>query len=252
MKTKFIVVLLMLCAFYQANAQRKKVAVVTFYVNKHIGFEALGGGAALAGSIASLSEDPKFDLTSVLNNFHDVFFTEYAEQFPFDLLPEEEVLNNAEYQDYVSNFGETNDEERDKLFQQYITYEGYKPLIETASLGNKNLKAKSNEMRMLEIFEGKVDGVMFVYLDYGFVKKSMGLAAGIQAYARMKLWNTEGKKVFKINEVATSKKSVPVVAGVPVMKVDKLLPLCENASEELIEDLGKRLKKIAGKADKKL
>ena len=242
----------MLVTFYQANAQRKKVAVVTFYVNKHIGFEALGGGAALAGSIASLSEDPNFNLTSVLNNFHDVFFNDYAEKFPFDLLDEQEVLSNEEYQEYVSNFGETSDEERSKLFQQYIVYEGYKPLIETASLGNKNLKAKSNESRMLEIFKGKVDGVMFVYLDYSFTKKAMGLAAGIQAYARMKLWNTEGNKVFKINEVATSKKSVGVVAGVPIMKAEKLLPLCEDASEQLIEDLGKRLKKIAAKADKKL
>lgn len=252
MKIKLIIVLLSVFAITQVQAQRKKVAVVTFYVSKHIDFDALGGGAALASGIASLSEDPKFDLTSVLKNFHDVFFNEYAKVFPFDLVPESEVLSNEEYQNYVSNWGETEDAERSKLMQQYITYEGYKPLIETSSLGNKALKAASNHARMLEIFKGKVDGVMFVYLDYGFVKKSMGLAAGIQAFVRMKIWNTEGEKVFKINELATSKKSVPMVAGVPLMKVDELLPLCESASEELVEDLGKRIKKIASKSAKKL
>ena len=199
MKTKLVIVFLSIFVVSQVQAQKKKVAVVTFYVNKHIDFNSLGGGAALAGGIASLSEDPKFDLTSVLNNFHDVFFNEYAKVFPFDLLPESVVLSNDEYAEYVSNWGETKDEDRN-----------------------------------------------------GFVRKSMGLAAGIQAFVRMKIWNSEGEKVFKINELATSKKSVPMVAGVPVMKVDKLLPLCESASEELIEDLGKRIKKIASKSAKKL
>ena len=228
------------------NAQKKKVAVVTFYVNKHIGFEQLGGAASLAAGIASLSEDPNFDLTSVLGDFHDKFFNEYAQAFPFDLLPEADVVGNEQYQAYEARSGETEDGDRDKLWQQYLTYEGYKPMREFIG------KKWRNELRMLEIFGDEVDGVMFVYMDYAFVKKAAGFGAGIQAYVRMKLWNKEGKKVFSVSEFATSKKTVPLVAGVPVMKAEKLLPLCIDASEKMMADLNKKLKKIAAKSAKKL
>ena len=64
---------LAILATVNLNAQ-KKVAVVTFYVDKHISFDQIGGGAALVAAIGSLSENENFDLTSVLNNFHETFF----------------------------------------------------------------------------------------------------------------------------------------------------------------------------------
>ena len=36
------------------------------------------------------------------------------------------------------------------------------------------------------------------------------------------------------------------------MKPEKLLPLCESASEKLVDDLAKRINKVAKKAAKKL
>jgi len=58
------------------NAQNKKIALTTFWVQKHIGFEELGGGAQLSASISSLSEDPNFHLQPVLDNFYKTFMTE--------------------------------------------------------------------------------------------------------------------------------------------------------------------------------
>lgn len=224
---------------------QKKVAVVTFYVDKHINFEQLDGGVGLAAAIASLSEDENFNLTPVLNNFHETFFTDYAPQFPFELLPETEVTQNPDYMAYESKHGETSDEDLNKIFQRYITYDGYKPMAPTL------LKKNSNEVAMLDIFK-EVDGVMLVNIEYAFVKKMVPFTAGISAYVSVKLFNREGKKVFKIRQFATSKESVGIVAGVPIMSPDKLLPLCENATKEVVEDLNKKLKKIAAKADKKL
>ncbi len=246
---KFIfVVLSLVLTFSTSFGQNKKIAVVTFYVDKHIGFSELNENAALLAAIGSLAENPNFDLTSVLNNFHEVFFTEYSKKFPFDIVPEEEVLGNELYQNYESKWGETSDDERSIFMQRYLAYPGYKPMEE--SLGKKN----RNDLKMLEIFKD-VDGVMFVYLDYNFVPKmaigGMG-SAGVKANVRMKLWNKEGKRVFAFNESAVSKKSVGMAAGIPVMDVKKLLPLCESASEELLKDLEKKLAKIAKKAAKKL
>jgi hypothetical protein len=55
-----------------------------------------------------------------------------------------------------------------------------------------------------------------------------------------------------VNEYAKSKKSIPIIAGIPVMKPEKLLPMCIDSSNELIEDLHQRLKKITRKAARKL
>lgn len=226
-------------------SQDKEVAVVTFYVDKHIAFDQLDGGVGMAAAIASLAEDENFNLTPVLNNFHETFFNSYGPQFPFKLKPEEEVIGNEAYQAYESKHGESEDEDRNKLFQRYIAYEGYKPL------GMTLLKKNSNEKAMLEIFDD-VDGVMMVDLSYAFVKKTVPFTAGIQAYVSIKLYNKEGEKVFKLRKYATSKESVGIVGGIPIMSPEKLLPLCENATKEVVEDLNKKLKKIAAKSAKKL
>lgn len=229
------------------KSQDKKVALTTFYVDKHIGFSELGGGAAgMAASIASLAEDPNFNLQPVLDNFYNTFMNSYAKDFPFALLPEEEVLNNSDYKNYEGRFNESQDKDRNKLLQQYLTAKEYTPLVESFIKGEK-----SNQMQMVKMFSS-ADGVMFVSMSYDFIKKAVPFTAGIRAHVRIKVWNKEGKRVFTVNESANSKKSVAIVGGIPVMTPDKLLPLCENASKELVQDLAKRMKKIASKAGKKL
>lgn len=107
-------------------------------------------------------------------------------------------------------------------------------------------------MQMVEMFKDEADGVMFVSMGYEFIKKPAPFTAGIRAFVRIKIWNNEGKRVLSINEYGTSKKSVAIVGGIPIMKPEKLLPLCESASEKLVKDLDKKIGKIAKKSAKKL
>ena len=157
------------------------------------------------------------------------------------------VIDTESYQNYETRWGEGNDKDRSLLFQRYLSVEGYKPMME--SLRNKG--EKSNTMQMLNMFP-EADGVMFVSMGYDFVKKAVPFTAGVQAYIKIKLWNREGKRVFVIHELGTSKKSVGIIGGIPLMKAEKLLPLCESASEKLVADLSKKVKKISKKAAKKL
>lgn len=232
--------------FNIAAIGQKKVALTSFWVSKHIGFEELGGTAGLIAAISSLSEDPNFNLQPVLDNFYKTFTEEYSKSFPFDIMPEDDVLKRPEYIAYEGRFNEDKDADRNLLFQRYLTPEGYKPLVESLFKGDK-----SNQMQMVNMFND-ADGVMFVSMGYDFVKKPIPFTAGVRAFVKIKLWNSEGKRVFAINEYGTSKKNVAIVAGIPIMKPEKLLPLCESASEKLVADLSKRLKKVAKKAAKKL
>ncbi|MEO8146133.1 MAG: hypothetical protein ABI723_00785 [Bacteroidia bacterium] len=250
MKKIFIVACTLLMGFsLNTFGQKKKVAVVTFYGDKYISFSELDGTAALAGNIATLAKDTNFNIKPIVTKFHDTFFNELAAELPFELYPEEKVIKNPQYISYKSVAGETEDDSAALLLQHYVVADGYKPLLEFA-----NKKAR-NELKMLEIFGPEVDGVMFVYIDFAFVKKiAIGGtgSAGMRAYVRMKLWNKAGDKVFTVNESANSGKTIGIVAGVPVLKVEKILPLCQDAANEIIGDLKKRIPKMASKVDKKL
>jgi hypothetical protein len=248
-----VVLIYLVGGAFAANAQdvkeaqgTKKVAVTTFWVSKHIGFEELGG-IGVAAAVASLCDDPNFNLQPVLDNFYNTFTNVYAKEFPFDLLPEDSVLNNEEYKAYEGRFDEANDEDRAKLFQRFLSAKTYTPLKESLISGDK-----SNQMQMVQMFKDEADGIMFVSMGYDFVKKPLPFTAGIRAYVRIKIWNKEGKRVLTINEYGTSTKTVGIVAGIPIMDVDKLLPLCESASEKLVKDLEKKIGKVSKKCAKKL
>lgn len=245
---KKIYALALVCVLFAGTTvfAQKKVAVTSFYVSKQIGFEELGGGAGMVAAIGSLSDDPNFNLQSVLDNFYKTFTTEYASSFPFQLLPEEQVVKKAEYVAYKGRFNESKDADAGKLFQRFLTPEGYKPLQESLIKGEE-----SNQMQMVKMFP-EADGVMFVSMGYDFVKKPVPFTAGVRAYVRISLYNKEGKKVFTVTEYGTSKESVAIVGGIPIMTPAKLLPLCESASEKLVSDLSKKLKKIAAKSAAKL
>src|SRR3982751_6214155 len=83
-------------------AQEKKVAVVTFYVDKQIDIGRFATKSAEA-SVTKLCNDPDFDMTSFLKNFHDQFFKNYAKKFTFQLLPEQEVIGYSNYKDFSPN-----------------------------------------------------------------------------------------------------------------------------------------------------
>ncbi|MCH2215935.1 MAG: hypothetical protein MK086_12255 [Flavobacteriales bacterium] len=249
MKNLNLSLFFLLLLSFSAYAQ-KKVAVVTFYVSKQIDFSELDGSAQLAGDIMTLANDPAFDLKPALDNFHKVFFEDLSKEFPFELVDESLVINNEQYKAY-ENVGTDSADEDKGMAQTYIVADGYKPLMERGKLSKDEVKA---ELDMLKFFPD-ADGVMFVFMDYSFEPKvAIGGngTAGMKAFARLKLYNRNGDKVFAKNEIGTSKKSVGMVSGIPVMDPNKLIPLCNNATEKLLEDLKKKIGKLSSKVDKKL
>jgi hypothetical protein len=229
-----------------AEAQTKKIAIVTFYADKLIGADKLAEGARASFYEMAEKENEQFDIEPILINFHEVFKEDYLESFPFEIVPEEDVINNPGYRNYELPSSITVNPNR------FISIDGYQVLVSGGNL----LRSWRTESHMLEVLSDlDIDGVMYISLYYTWEPKialgGMG-NVGIKANITMELYNREAKKVFSHNESAVSKKSVALVGAVPVMNYDKLIPMCQNATEMLVKDLNKRIPKLTKKVGKKL
>jgi hypothetical protein len=242
LKTTLCLVLL-LTAFI-GQAQKKKVAVVTFYANKLVKFDELGGGLDfIIKDIIGMRDDPRFNLTPILEKYHTNFFNEYAKEFPFDLLPETDVVDTEKYKAFVPKY-----ELENYQAENYLMQGNYKYIYE-------GINGKYNEEGMAKLFADQADGVLFIHVDFAF-EKGFGLgntmSIKMRATTRMALYNKTGEKVFAFSENERSKKTGVMIGGVPVIKAEKVLPMCESALEELMGDLKKRIAKIVKKSEMKL
>lgn len=223
-------------------AQKKKVAVVTFYVNKYVEPDGnLAGNAQLLGNIAALSKNSDFNLSGILENFHKTFFTDFLPEFPFEVADEQTIWANENYKN-MRSFDTTS-----IFYYNCLLYKDYK-------YTDVSFIFKSDVKKLIEYFP-EYDGFMFVFLSYKISPKvafgGMG-SAGVCAYVNIKLWNKEAEKVFNIYEGEYSKESVALVAGIPVIEVEKILPMCQSATDKILIELKKRLPKMVKKVDKKL
>jgi hypothetical protein len=225
-------------------SQKKKIAVVTFYANKMVAFDDLGVGLDfLLRDVLNLRDNPNFNLNPILNQYHDNFFNNYSKELPFELISENEVLNNAAYQAFQPKFDLSKYEAKN-----YLMFDKYKYIYE-------GLGGQANEVAIAKLFADKADGVMFVNIDFA-LEKGFGVGSTatvkMRATTRMALYNKTGEKVFAFSESERSKKTSVMVSGLPIITPEKILPMCESALTELMGDLGKRIAKIVKKTEMKL
>lgn len=239
MKKVFLILTVLLAL--NSYSQKKKVAVVGFYTDKTISLADLGLSSLAA--IADLGNNPDFNLTPILEKYHNSFFNVFSKQFPFDLLPENEVIQKQEYIDFVPKFAREGD-----AGKTIINYPGYKYIYE-------GMNGSENEVGTATIFKDVADGVLFTEIHFALQK---GFAVGgtgtvkMKAYARIALYDKTGKKVFAFSEGANSKKTGAIISGIPVLTAEKILPMCESALDELLKDLDEKVAKIIKKTDGKL
>lgn len=232
-------VLLILTVLFALNghSQNKKVAVVAFYTDKTIDLSDLG--LSVVAAVADLGNNPNFNLSPILEKYHNAFFNEYSKKFPFELLPENEVTQKQEYIDFTPKFAREGD-----AGKTIINYPGYKYIYEGTN-------GETNEVGTATIFKDVADGVLFTEIHFALQK---GFAVGgtgtvkMRANARIALYDKTGKKVFAFSEGANSKKTGAIVGGIPVLSAEKILPLCESALDELLKDLDEKVAKIVKKS----
>jgi len=256
MKKLFYLTVILALTTCVVFGQKKRVAVVTFYVDKYIGANKIAEGSRQSTYEKTKEDDPRFDLRPILDEFHEIFMEKYVKEFPFEIVSEDVILNHPMYQAYKGLDGvedtDSIDHLNEAIHDRFIAIDGYNVLL----TGGNMLRSWRTESHLLKILKDvDIDGVMFVYLSYAWEPKVAlgGLGnAGIRSYINMDLYNKEAKKVFKLDEYAVSKKGVPLVSGAPIFNYDKLLPMCASATEELLDDLHKKLPKYVKKTDKSL
>ena len=237
---KILLILAVLCTL-TGYSQKKKVAVVAFYTDKTIDLSELGLSAVAA--VTDLGNNPNFNLQPILEKYHNAFFNDYSKKFPFDLLPETDITQKQEYIDYIPHF----DREGEKG-KYIINYPGYKYIYE-------GINGSANEVATATMFKDNADGVLFTEIHFAVVKGFVvreNRTIKMRAYARIALYDKNGKKVFAFNEGANSKKTGTIVGGIPVLSFDKVLPMCESALDELLKDLDGRVEKMVKKTSESL
>ncbi|MBO3117303.1 hypothetical protein J4050_11120 [Winogradskyella sp. DF17] len=230
--------------FLFGNAQKKKVAVVSFFVDKTIDLSEVDASADFIAQNTSLSDNPSFNLSKPLSDFYDAFFSNYVSKFEFELIPEEKVLKLPEYQDYEAQYGGSKNIGGQDTYEQI---DGYKVV--------QNYGKRTEVKKLKPIADALgADAIMFIKLMYKFKRTGIGSLGyySIQAIVSIDLFSKDNKSIFQFNELAGSKKKAMMIGGIPVMTPEEIQPMCESATEELIKDMNKKITRLSKKANKKL
>ncbi|SHH62694.1 hypothetical protein SAMN04488109_4712 [Chryseolinea serpens] len=223
-------------------SQEKKVALVTFYGDKKIG----GTGMSTIGE--SLMKDPNFNLQPLVDKAYERFVNEFAKDFPFKLIDQNEISSNPDYQNFKSSMlADTSSGFNKSMGIQYAMVKGM--IWAYGDIQGLLKEEKRDPCNLAKIFP-QADGILFVTMDYEFKGRSMGFAAGAVAYLNMFLYDKKCDKVFRIREFGESKGKVPAVGNIPIMDVNKIQPLCQDATDALFEELKGKLGKIVKKSAK--
>jgi hypothetical protein len=225
-------------------SQDKKVALVTFFGDKKIG----GTGMSTIGE--SLMKDPNFNLAPLVDKAYERFANEFAKDFPFKLIDQNEISSNADYQHFKSSMmADTASGFNKSMGIQYAVVKGF--VWAYGDMQGLLKEEKRDPCNLAKIFP-QADGILFVTMDYEFQSRAMGFAAGAVAYLNMFMYDKKCDKIFRIREQGVSKGKVPAVGGIPIMDVNKIQPLCQDATEVLFEELKGKLGKIVKKSASKL
>ncbi len=237
MKKNLLLAVLICTAYTWSSAQIQKAGLISVFGSRNLSDNPMDTKIYIA-----LMKDSSFNLTPVVNKFDQLIREKFLSQFPFPFIPKDEVVKANGYQDLkaLTQWAKDN----------YSTTpaEGYVPMAAFGIINDMDAIKKS-----FEIIPG-IDGVMIAYIDFT-IYNSGGIGPlakkKIYAYVNLKIFNKDGKRIFKLRERATSDDGVMAVAGI-ITDVKKLMPMIESASNNLFADMLEKLPKSLAKMTKQM
>lgn len=236
MKLCKLVFFILVCT--SASAQMKKGALISVFGDRNLSDDPMD-----TKIFEAIMKDTAFNLTPIVNKFDKTIREKFLPQFPFPFLSKDEVVKAPGYADLknLTKWGQDN---------WYSTpADGYVPIAAYGIVDDEAAIKKS-----FEIVQGGVDGVMIAYVNFNIYDAGgIGPMAKkkIYAYVNLKIFNKEGKRIFKLKERASSDDGVMAVGGI-ITNFGKLKPMIESSSNNLLAEMEDKLAKSLAKMTKQM
>jgi hypothetical protein len=234
MKLLKLLFLLMVCT--TASGQINKGALISVFGDRNLSDNPLD-----TKIYEALMKDTAFNLNPIVNKFDKAIREKFLPQFPFPFLSKDEVVNAAGYADLKNLTRWAKD-------TWYTTAAaGYVPIAAYGVADDTDAIKKS-----FEVVQNGVDGVMIAYVSFNIYDGGgFGPMAKkkIYAYVNIKIFNKDGKRIFKLKERASSDEGVLAVGGF-ITDFGKLKPMIESSAANLLKDMDTKLPKSLAKMAK--
>jgi len=236
MKSLKLLFFLLVC--YTASAQINKGAIISVFGDRNLSDNPLD-----TKIYEKLMKDTAFNLTPIVNKFDKAIREKFIPQFPFSFLSKDEVINAPGYADLKNLTRWAKD-------TWYTTpADGYVPIAAFGITDDTDAIKKS-----FEVVQNGVDGVMIAYVNFNIYDGGgFGPMAKkkIYAYVNLKIFNKDGKRIFKLKERASSDEGVLAVGGI-ITDLGKLKPMIESSANNLLKDMDSKLAKSLAKMAKQM
>lgn len=231
--------LALVLAFFIANSQVNKVAVIAISANDGLRTEGFEDIAINTMSDLYMGQD--FNITEELEAFKNYLYTDLSKEFPFELIDEATVINNEKFIAFKDAYAES----ASGKISKRLPYEGYSHYLGL-------FKKPTTELS--EIFPD-ADAFMVVEINFTVAPKTMiggNGAAGGKAKADISLYHKSGKRIMLVGASGISESSIKVVAEQIVSNRSEIPGTLKEASEKLYVDMKENLPGKIKKMEKKL
>jgi len=237
MKKIYVLVAFICLSSTWSAAQFKKVALISAFGSRNLSDDPAEGKI-----YEVLMKDTSFNLVPIVNKFDVLIRDKFIPQFPFAFTSKDEVVKAQGYQ----GLRDLTRWAKENYFMTPAT--DYVPIAAFGIVNDNDAIKKAFEV------VPDIDGVMIAYVDYKiYTAGGIGPLSSkkIYAYCNLKIFNKDGKRIFKLRERATSKEGVMAVAGY-LTDVKKVMPMIESASINLFADMQEKLPKSLAKMAKQM
>jgi len=231
MKPLKVLLLILICS--AASAQIQKGALISVFGDRNLSDDPME-----TKFYEVLMKDTSFNLNPIVNKFDQTIREKFIPQFPFQFAAKEEVVNAPGYADLRTLTRWANDQWYTTPAKQYIPIAAFGIADDTDAI-----------KKSFEIIQQGVDGVMIAYINFNIYSAGgIGPMAKkkVYAYVNLKIFNKEGKRIFKLKERASSDEGVISVAGI-ITDIKKVMPMVNSAADNLLKDMEAKLPKSLNK-----
>lgn len=235
---KLVKVLLLVLTSTGAFAQINKGALISVFGDRNLSDNPLDTKVYEA-----IMKDTAFNLNPIVNKFDQTIREKFIPQFPFPFVTKDEVVKAPGYQD-LKNLTKWAKES-----WQTTAAKDYVPIAAFGITDDTDAIKKS-----FEVVGNGVDGVMIAYINFNIYDAGgIGPMAKKKIYANinLKIFNKDGKRIFKLKERAASDQGVVAVGGI-ITDFGKLKPMIESSAANLLKDMEEKLPKSLAKMAKQM